>query len=113
MSNLPTGYSAGYPYTSWGVGELCSLIQAVITSSSSNAFNGTVGATTPSTGVFTTLKSTGALSVSNQTTTITSGAGAPSGTVPNGSLYLRTDGSTNTRLYVSEGGGTWAAISSA
>lgn len=45
--------------------------------------------------------------------TITSGAGAPSSTQPNGSLYLRTDGAANTRVYISEGGGTWAAISSA
>lgn len=45
--------------------------------------------------------------------TITSGSGAPSGTQPNGSIYLRTDGAANTRFYVSEGGGTWAAIASA
>lgn len=43
---------------------------------------------------------------------ILSGAGAPSATYPNGSLWLRTDGAANTRLYVSEGGGTWAAIAS-
>jgi hypothetical protein len=46
------------------------------------------------------------------TNTITSGAGAPSSTQPNGSLYLRTDGGASTRLYVSEGGGTWSAIAS-
>lgn len=44
--------------------------------------------------------------------TIRSGAGAPSATEPNGSIYLRTDGAANTRLYVSEGGGVWAAVSS-
>jgi hypothetical protein len=43
---------------------------------------------------------------------ITSGAGAPSATLPNGSLYLRTNGSASTRLYVSEGGGTWSPIAS-
>lgn len=45
--------------------------------------------------------------------TITSGAGAPGSTQPNGSLYLRTNGGASTRLYVSEGGGTWAPITSA
>lgn len=44
---------------------------------------------------------------------IISGAGAPSATQPNGSIYLRTDGGANTRIYVSEGGGAWAPISSA
>jgi hypothetical protein len=39
------------------------------------------------------------------------GSGAPSLTAASGSLYLRTDGSTGSRLYVSAGGGTWAAAS--
>ena len=43
--------------------------------------------------------------------TITSGPGAPSSVQPNGSLYMRTDGSTNTRLYISNGS-TWVAVSS-
>jgi hypothetical protein len=44
---------------------------------------------------------------------ITSGTGAPVATEPNGSLYLRTDGAANTRLYISEGGGVWAPVTSA
>lgn len=42
--------------------------------------------------------------------TITAGTGAPSGTQPNGSLYLRSDGTTGARLYVSTGS-TWNAVS--
>jgi len=42
--------------------------------------------------------------------TIRSGAGAATGTQPNGSLWLRNDGTTGARLYVSAGGGTWAAV---
>jgi hypothetical protein len=66
------------------------------------------GTNTPST-AHTTVS--GPLSVSSQATTISSGAGAPTSTQPNGSIYMRTDGAANTRLYVSEGGGTWAAVS--
>jgi hypothetical protein len=45
------------------------------------------------------------------TPTITSGSGAPSADEPKGSLYLRTDGSTSTTLYVktATGGGGWTA----
>lgn len=42
--------------------------------------------------------------------TINSGTGAPSATRPVGSIYMRTDGTTGARLYVSAGGGTWAAV---
>lgn len=42
------------------------------------------------------------------------GAGAPTATATQGSLYLRTDGSsTSTRLYVSAGGTTWVAVTTA
>jgi hypothetical protein len=43
---------------------------------------------------------------------ITSGAGAPAGALPKGSLYLRTDGTgTNNRAYIAtDGVGTWTAI---
>lgn len=40
--------------------------------------------------------------------TITSGAGAPSATEPNGSLYFRTDGGASTTLYVRHTG-AWLA----
>jgi hypothetical protein len=43
--------------------------------------------------------------------TWTAGSGAPSATQPNGSLYSRSDGTTGSRLYVSQGGGTWAGVS--
>ena len=42
--------------------------------------------------------------------TIRSGTGAPSHTPPNGSLYLRTDGTATTTLYV-RAGGAWTALS--
>jgi hypothetical protein len=42
--------------------------------------------------------------------TIRSGTGAATGTQPAGSLWLRTDGTTANRLYVSAGAGTWAAV---
>lgn len=42
--------------------------------------------------------------------TIRSGSGAATGTQPNGSLWIRNDGTTGARLYVSAGGGTWAAV---
>lgn len=41
---------------------------------------------------------------------LTSGAGAPSGTQPNAALYSRNDGSTGTRLYVSTGS-AWTGVS--
>ena len=41
------------------------------------------------------------------------GSGAPTLTAPIGSLYLRTDGGANTRMYInSNAGTTWVAISS-
>jgi len=44
--------------------------------------------------------------------TITSGSGAPTGTQPKGSLYLRTDGTgVNDRMYVAtDSAGTWTAV---
>jgi len=46
---------------------------------------------------------------------IYSGAGAPTLTAAQGSLYLRTDGSsTSTRAYINtDGAGTWTAITTA
>lgn len=42
------------------------------------------------------------------------GTGAPSFTAPQGSLFIQTDGSTTaTRLYVSKGAGSWAAVTTA
>lgn len=37
--------------------------------------------------------------------------GAPTFSAPAGSLFLRTDGGSGARLYVSAGGGTWTAVS--
>jgi len=42
--------------------------------------------------------------------TITSGSGVPASTQPSGSIYLRTSGAAGARLYVTSGGGTWAAV---
>lgn len=42
--------------------------------------------------------------------TWTAGTGAPTATQPVGSIYSRTDGTAGARLYVSAGGGTWAAV---
>lgn len=42
------------------------------------------------------------------------GSGAPTVAAGKGSLYLRSDGSsTSTRLYVSDGGTTWIAVTTA
>lgn len=46
----------------------------------------------------------------NSGPTIRAGTGVASGTQPSGSLWLRTDGAAGARLYVSAGGGTWAAV---
>jgi len=40
----------------------------------------------------------------------TSGTAAPSATKPVGSLYSRVGGALGATLYVSRGGGTWAAV---
>lgn len=47
--------------------------------------------------------------------TITAGTGAPTATAPQGSLYMRTDGSSiATRLYVNTtGAAIWTAVSTA
>lgn len=75
------------------------------------------GCGTPSTSITTVAGAsvlTGAVTIgASGAPTLTSGSGAPGSTQPNGSLYLRTDGSVSTRLYISEGGGTWAAVASA
>lgn len=42
--------------------------------------------------------------------TITSGSGVPSSTQPDGSLYIRRSTTTGNRIYVTSGGGTWAAV---
>jgi hypothetical protein len=40
------------------------------------------------------------------------GSGAPTATMPAGSIYLRTDGGASSRIYSTSGGGTWFAITS-
>jgi hypothetical protein len=50
------------------------------------------------------------LTVGTSGPTIRAGTGATPGTQPAGSLWLRTDGATGSRLYVSAGGGTWNAV---
>jgi hypothetical protein len=52
----------------------------------------------------------GAITVNAAGPTITSGAAVPASTQPIGSLYMRTGGAAGARLYVSAGGGTWAAV---
>jgi hypothetical protein len=42
--------------------------------------------------------------------TIRAGTGAATGTQPKGSIWLRTDGAAGSTLYVTQGGGTWAAV---
>jgi hypothetical protein len=53
---------------------------------------------------------TGGIEMGASGPTITVGAGAPSHTPPNGSVYLRTDGTASTTLYV-RAAGTWTALS--
>lgn len=92
-SGIPTGYSSGYPDSVWSVAKLVALISAVLTSSSGNAFNGTVGATTPAAGSFTTLTNTGA-QVDASTVVVTPTTGFTN-TVSNGvSRYLMTPAGT-------------------
>ena len=52
---------------------------------------------------------TGGIEMGASGPTITSGTGAPSHTPPNGSIYLRTDGTASTTLYV-RAGGSWTAL---
>jgi hypothetical protein len=40
----------------------------------------------------------------------TQGTDEPSGTMPVGSLYRRTDGVVGAALYISKGDGTWSAV---
>lgn len=54
--------------------------------------------------------STAGLEFGSSGPTITTGTGAPSHSAPNGSLYLRTDGTASTTLYV-RAGGAWSALS--
>lgn len=65
---------------------------------------GAIGAGTASSGRFTTVTTTGAITL--VTPTITAAAGSPEGvlTAPIGSLYLRTNGSTGTTFYIKESG---------
>jgi hypothetical protein len=76
---------------------------ATITGGSLNA--APIGATTPNTGVFTTL-TMGTTTGPSWTT----GTGAPASTTPIGSLYTNTTGTLGSTLYVSRGGGTWNAV---
>lgn len=69
-----------------------------------------IGGTTAAAGAFTTLSASGVLTVGSGAATVNSGTGAPTATRPVGSLYLRTDGASGSRLYVSAGGGTWNAV---
>jgi hypothetical protein len=41
---------------------------------------------------------------------ITAGSGAPSASLPSGSIYINTSGGVGTRIYVSQGSGSWLAI---
>ena len=43
---------------------------------------------------------------------LATGTGAPTYTANPGSLFLRTDGAANSRLYISLGSGSWAAVTS-
>jgi hypothetical protein len=65
-----------------------------------------IGATGANTGAFSTI------AVGSATgPTIRAGAGAPSGTAPNGSLWIRTDGANGAHLYVNQtGASTWTAV---
>lgn len=42
--------------------------------------------------------------------TIRSGAGAATGTQSSGSIWIRTDGAAGSRIYINQGGSTWAAV---
>ncbi len=76
---------------------------------------GAIGGVTPAVGKFSTLTGTTSIIV-GATPTLTSGTGSPEGvkTAPVGSVFLRTDGSTGTTVYIKESGvgnTGWVAIS--
>jgi hypothetical protein len=52
----------------------------------------------------------GSAIVGNGAASINSGTGAATGTQPKGSIWMRTDGSAGTHIYISQGAGTWTAI---
>lgn len=53
---------------------------------------------------------TGGFTFATSGVMVISGAGVPTCTAPAGSMYLRTDGASGSRLYISAGSGTWAAV---
>mgnify|MGYP001012010635 CR=1 FL=1 len=73
------------------------------------------GATTVASGTATTAGGAVAFSLGTNGPDITWGSGVPTITAPQGSLYLRTDGSsTSTRAYINtDGMDTWTAITTA
>lgn len=101
--------------TSWGFNLTTNQINVVTNAGSAGFFdpsglNIPIGHTTPTAGTFTTAQANSGFIVGAAGPTITSGSAAPAATQPVGSLYLRTGGAVGATLYVSRGGGTWAAV---
>jgi hypothetical protein len=91
---------------STGVTTIASAVISAGTISAVHINSSIIGNTSPNTGGFTTLTIG-----STSGPTITSGTGVPGSTTPKGSIFLRTDGGVGTTLYVSQGSGTWNAVS--
>ncbi len=90
------------------VGNTTSAITATAEGATGTVLIGTTGAD-PS---FSASPPVTSIAIGSGALTITSGAGAPSASVPKGSLYLRSDGTTtNDRMYVAtDAAGTWTAV---
>ena len=85
---------------------LVSMIKGAVISGGASTIDGAnIGLTTPGQVVGTVIRTN-----SPTGPTFTGGAGAPSSTQPVGSIYSNVTGTTGTRLYVSAGAGTWAAV---
>jgi hypothetical protein len=104
---------------SGAITALTTLVQPVITSGSAPSNPRTIsGGMGSNANINLTWAAAGAVTVAGTLTlgqngpTIIPGTGAPSAVMPASSIYLRTDGGTGTRLYVSAGGGTWNAVGS-
>ncbi len=110
VPNSPPGISPSPPYTVWTPEQWIAAWQSKA-DAAGGPFLPLVGGTL-----------TGGLDVSGPISggsiatgsdigpTWTTGLGAPTATAPIGSLYSQADGTVGATLYVSQGGGVWAAV---
>jgi hypothetical protein len=117
-NNTFIGANAGASVTTGSGNIVIGSGQGTPAAGSSNTINiGGVftgsGINTPATSIATipgTLIVGGPITVATGGPTIRAGTGAATGTQPKGSMWMRTDGAVGSTLYVTQGGGTWAAV---